>query len=179
MSLTEPNLTIDPPIDASPTLSTDGMNRLDPSARWAMILGNAVGTAILSLFLAGFAIWIGYKADVSILPLLSIGAATFGLMVLASMGYALLSHRHFGYLLREHDLIVQSGVWFRSRRCIPRSKVQHINIDSGPILRSFNLVSVHVFVAGGMGEVAQIPGLPPQAADELRAAVVVDRGDDV
>jgi membrane protein YdbS with pleckstrin-like domain len=93
--------------------------------------------------------------------------------------YSMLRYASWGYVLRELDVVIQSGVWWKVRRCIPRSRVQHVDIASGPLDRAFGLVEVHLFTAGASGAVAQIPGLSPEAAEHLRAALVRSTTDGV
>jgi len=110
-------------------------------------------------------------------PLISLSAGF--ILSLATGLFSILAYRRVGYLLREHDLVVQSGVIFKVRRCIPRSRIQHVDIKQGPIDSAFGIVEVHLFVAGQMGEVASIPGLSPQAAESLKEALLGSQADGV
>jgi hypothetical protein len=148
---------------------------LDPRARLAWMGGSTITWLILGA--------IGIAIEVSVgrslvhvggasLPLIGIGA-TAGLLVL-SLVWAQLAWGRFRFMLSERELTVESGVLWRSRRCIPRSRVQHVDIQSGPIDRALGLVEVHLYVAGGMGPVAQLPGVAPGIAEQLKGALVVD-----
>lgn len=82
------------------------------------------------------------------------------------------SFERWSFLLREHDLVARFGVFFRVRRCVPRLRVQHVDINSGPILRAFGLVELSVYTAGTITAVITIPGLRPERAAELRDALL-------
>ncbi|MCB8932091.1 MAG: PH domain-containing protein [Fimbriimonadaceae bacterium] len=81
------------------------------------------------------------------------------------------------YEVREHDLVLSWGVIWQTRRVVARDRIQHLDINSGPLDRRFGLVQVVVYVAGG--SVGAIPGLTPQEAELLRSVLLAGRGDDV
>lgn len=171
-------------IPASPMTTLpvgEPMRRLHPNAR----LGSLVGTAIVFVFLTlggciaeilltrGARNW-PWPAYLPLISLISGGLLTGYSLVIAYLQYA-----RFGYQLREKDLIIESGVIWRSRRCVPRARLQHVDIDSGPIDRALGIVEVRLYVAGGFGAVAELPGLAPEAAEQLKEALIVAPTDGV
>ena len=76
------------------------------------------------------------------------------------------------WALREDDVLARYGVVFRVARSIPRVRVQHVDVHSGPIDRALGLVEVSLHVAGSAGPVLTIPGLAPAEAEALREALV-------
>lgn len=155
-------------------------DRLHPNARIVWILGGLIGVGILMLVGAGVEFGVLHNRRdwpwPPMIPLMSLCGGV--LLAIASVVASILRFSRFGYQLRDADLVVASGVLWRVRRCIPRARVQHIGIESGPIDRMFGLVNVEVFVAGGMGPVAQIGGLSPEAAEQLKEALIVERAVD-
>lgn len=148
---------------------------LDPRARVAWMIGGAIAWLIFGA--------IGIVIEMSIgngfvrlggLSIPVIGLATTGVLLVLTLVWSQLAYKRFKFMLSERELTVESGVLWRTRRCIPRSRVQHVDIQSGPIDRAIGLVEVHLYVAGGMGPVAQIPGVTPSVAEGLKAALVVD-----
>lgn len=78
----------------------------------------------------------------------------------------------WSWTLREDDVVASWGVVFRVRRSIPRSRVQHVDLASGPVDRALGLVHVSLHVAGAMGPVLDIPGVAPAEAEALREALL-------
>ncbi len=98
------------------------------------------------------------------------------------LGFATLSwwladrqYRAWTYQLRTHDLVMSHGLLWKSRRCVARGRVQHIDINSGPLDRRWGLVQVSIYVAGALGSVGSIPGLTPVEAETLREAILEGR----
>lgn len=158
-------------IGDAPLARFAGPQPLHPAVRWAWLIDAVIGVA-------------GIAAAAASLELLAIGREDLPWPIptgtaLATIAAAalLLTHwaRRYGrwsWQLREHDLEIVSGVWWRVRRCIPRSRVQHVDIQSGPLGRLFGLTEVRLFVAGGMGAVAVIPGLSPATAEMLKEGLL-------
>lgn len=74
--------------------------------------------------------------------------------------------------LRRDDVVARFGVVFRVSRSIPRVRVQHVDLSSGPVDRALGLVEVSLHVAGSAGAVLTIPGLAPAEAEALREALL-------
>ena len=165
-------------------MSLSGFEPLAPGARLLWILHGIVTVGVLTLIGAIVEVSLAHNRNVAWpmpWPRLVPGVALIGggLLLLVVVTAAMLRYARFGYRLSEDDLIVQHGVLWRVRRCVPRPRVQHVDITSGPIDRAFGLVEVHVHVAGGMGAVAAIDGLSPDAAERLKEALIDSRTDGV
>ena len=76
------------------------------------------------------------------------------------------------WALRADDVVARYGVVFRVTRSIPRVRVQHVDVTSGPIDRALGFVQVSLHVAGSAGAVLTIPGLAPAEAETLREALL-------
>ena len=80
-----------------------------------------------------------------------------------------------------------TGLHFRRGRAwrkevlVPRSRVQHLDIERGPIERRFGLATLIVHTAGTRQHALRVPGLEDGDAVALRDALVPDPGrhDDV
>lgn len=83
------------------------------------------------------------------------------------------------YEVTDHEIILSSGVWYQKRRFVPRDRIQHVDITSGPLARKFGLAHVHLYVAGAHGSVGEIPGLTPEEADDLRSMLVETQAEHV
>ena len=84
----------------------------------------------------------------------------------------------FRYTVRDHDLLVQSGVIFRRWSSIPHERIQHVDTRQGPLERIFGLSRLLVFTAAGMSADGSIPGLATADAERLRDQLSRRGGDD-
>ena len=76
------------------------------------------------------------------------------------------------YTLRELDLHYASGLFFKKVVSQPITRIQHIELKRGPIERKVGLATLQVFSAGGEMHTFQIPGLPVDAAQQLRQFIL-------
>jgi membrane protein YdbS with pleckstrin-like domain len=83
-----------------------------------------------------------------------------------------LSFGRMGYALRQHDVSYRKGWFFRSLTSIPFNRVQHCEVEQGPIDRLFTLSTLMVYTAGGSGSDIKIPGLKPETAQQLRNYII-------
>jgi membrane protein YdbS with pleckstrin-like domain len=84
-----------------------------------------------------------------------------------------------GYAVREHDITYRKGWIFRSRTTIPLNRIQHSEINQGPLDRKFNISSLKIFTAGGSASDLVIPGLLPQEAQRLHEFISNETARDV
>jgi uncharacterized protein len=77
------------------------------------------------------------------------------------------------YRLTPETLEMSHGWVWKQRRIVARDRIQHVDINSGPLDRRFGLVQVVVHTAGT--SVGFIPGLCPERADMLRDELMVNR----
>ena len=88
----------------------------------------------------------------------------YGFMILVSFkGY-----EHKGYAMRERDILFKEGWIWRSSTIVPFNRIQHTEIDQGPIERLFGLSKLKIFTAGGSSSDLKIPGLLPDTANRLK-----------
>ena len=100
-----------------------------------------------------------------------IGWFTFlplSIVVLLILFYRLADARYRGWALREHDLIAQSGVWWRTTTTLPIARIQHVESSSGPIERAHNLARLSCYTAGGMTADLVVIALSTDSANRLR-----------
>ena len=74
--------------------------------------------------------------------------------------------------LRDHDIVFRSGLWWHKTVLLPRNRVQHIELSSGPLQRKFGLASLKFYTAGGAAVDLQIDGLSHEQARSLRDHVM-------
>ena len=89
------------------------------------------------------------------------------LVVLQALVLPPLWYRAWSYAVREHDIVIRSGILWRSQRAIPRRRIQHADIQSGPIDRWLGLCALMLYTAGTGVANAGIPGLTREAAERI------------
>lgn len=99
-------------------------------------------------------------------------------IVVAALGLLLpkLLWRSKGYQLREHDLHFRRGLIWHHVTSLPYVRVQHVELESGPIERYFKLATLKFYTAGGGSADMSIPGLPFGTASKIRSYVMARAG---
>ncbi len=109
-----------------------------------------------------------------IIYIVGICCAVYGFLILLSFkGYA-----NKGYAMRERDIIFKQGWIWRSSTIVPFNRIQHTEIDQGPIERMFGLSKLKIFTAGGSSSDLKIPGLLPDTANRLKDYIQIKVGRD-
>lgn len=75
--------------------------------------------------------------------------------------------RSFGYLERDEDLLVRSGIMFQRVVVVPYGRMQLVEMGAGPLDRALGITSVQLHTAAATSN-AVIPGLEPPVAIALR-----------
>lgn len=79
--------------------------------------------------------------------------------------------RALGYLEREEDFVVSSGVMWRKQLVIPYGRMQYVEVNSGPLERRYGLCQLTLNTAGA-GATAHVYGLPEAQGHALRERLV-------
>ncbi len=140
--------------------ATIELNQIDPRTRYFTALGGLF-LALLPLI----PLWVlSIKFDWSLwlLPIYAVLAA--GLVA----RYAVAAHARFGYALLDDGLWLQRGVYWRSCVFVPRERVQHTEVNHGPLDRKMGLAKLVVHTAGLRQQHLIIPGLTDAQAHALR-----------
>jgi len=75
-------------------------------------------------------------------------------------------------------LETRSGRVFQRARLLPLSRLQHVDIESGPLERMFGLAALVLHTAGTHSANIRIPGLEAVEAARLRDHLIEIGGDD-
>lgn len=80
----------------------------------------------------------------------------------------------------DEVLVLRHGVWIRSESWVPYHRVQHIDLEAGPLERRLGLTSLVVRTASAATD-GTVPGLHPDEAAGLRRTILdrAGRGDAV
>lgn len=80
-------------------------------------------------------------------------------------------YRNRGYQISTDRLRVVRGVMFRSDTIVPFGRVQHIDVDQGPIERALGIATLTLHTAGSHNASVSLPGLGHELAVEMREAI--------
>ncbi|GAB2668226.1 PH domain-containing protein [Arenimonas aestuarii] len=135
---------------------------------WGLVIGIAAGVPLavgLDLGLAGKA---GIGLVVALLP-----ALLFALI-------ARIRWRRTHWRLSPGGLRVRRGVVWHKEILVPRSRVQHLDLERGPVERHFGLATLVVHTAGTRMNALRQSGFLDDDAVALRDALLpeTDRNDD-
>ena len=83
-----------------------------------------------------------------------------------------LRYRRLSFVSDSLRLRIRYGVLVHREKIIPVSRLQHVDIDQGPLERWFGLASLTVFTAGGRGATFRVSGLTPSRAEALREQIL-------
>jgi uncharacterized protein len=146
----------------------DPAEALDPRMRLVWTVEGAIASGVLAAAVAlGAAAFAAAGASTAAWSVAIVGAAA----VVASAVFLAwllpsLYHRTFRYEVTELGLYVARGWQWRRWHIVPHARIQTVDVQSGPLLRAFGLVAVHVATASAAGS-TKIPGLAADAADAL------------
>lgn len=85
-----------------------------------------------------------------------------------------LPHRRYaarGHAMSDDRLRVVRGILFHADTVVPFGRVQHIDVDRGPIERYYGLATLQLYTAGSHGDVVSLPGLAHEDALDMREAI--------
>jgi len=132
----------DGPLHGTPT-------RLHPAAVWIW-LGRSLVSLVLFVVVAGM------------VPLL--GAAALVVVVLSQ----LLRYLRFRWRVEGNAVVIDQGFLIRSRRVIPRDRIQSVDMEQGPIHRLLGVMELRIEAVGGRETQGRLVALEPRVAEELR-----------
>ncbi len=139
---------------------------LSTSVRWVWFVGYLIPSLLVTLVVL--------QLDIFVFPTrtgLATSLTIVGLLAF-SVWRTVTRYRHWSWELDETELVIDRGVVFKLTRIIPRVRIQHVDLSSGPVDRLFNLRQLSIYTAGTREADASIPGLTAERAEELRQALI-------
>ena len=165
-----------PPPASAPAPDATHWESLHPRARIG--LRATALAAILPAMVPTLVVLVAWdSARLSFLAKLGVFLLVMGVLATIAWRYADRRHAHTRFALDEAGLRIRRGVLWHSETLIPRSRVQHIDLNRGPLDRRFGLATLKVFTAGTRLASVGLDGLPAERAVELRDALVVTDDD--
>lgn len=86
-------------------------------------------------------------------------------------------YRHTRYRLDDRGIQIRRGVWWKSTVNVPHSRVQHTDVQQGPVERGFGLATLIVHTAGTQHASIPLSGLAHEVALEIRDYLLSEEGD--
>ena len=80
-------------------------------------------------------------------------------------------YRHWGYDMGTDRLRIVRGYMFYRDTVVPFGRIQHIDVDQGPIDRRYGLATLTVHTAGNHNSTVALPGLLHADALAMREAI--------
>jgi membrane protein YdbS with pleckstrin-like domain len=110
--------------------------------------------------------------EMALPPPFTAAITVFVLLLILAFVLPALQYSKWRYAIRQDDVLISYGLIWRVRRCIPRLRIQHVDISSGPFQRMLGIVSLNLFTAGVLGAVGQIPGITGPQAERIREQLI-------
>jgi membrane protein YdbS with pleckstrin-like domain len=169
------------PAAVEAALADGRRRRVDPRfvdlARIGGLIGSGVVLAVGGLGLAFYAT----GAEPRFARLVLLAGLLGGLVVLllaAAWLHPPLQYRHLSWRLSSDGLEIRRGVWFRHEIRVPRARVQHTDVERGPIERRFELATLVVHTAGHRDSEIRLEGLEHATALAVRDYLLAPVGSD-
>jgi membrane protein YdbS with pleckstrin-like domain len=120
--------------------------------------------------------------------LVAIGTGRWLLLLAIALGVVLLVRLGDGWrnryaaqfrcVLLPDGLLVRRGAWWRKESFVPRARIQHTDVDEGPVARRYGIATLKVFTAGSSVSELEVEGLPRADAIALRDRLLGRSGGD-
>lgn len=156
---------------------TGGSERaLDRHVLWIWRVRALVITAALAApaaLLSGVAAAAGVPAAVAVLPALAVLVTGAAIAVVVPQ----LAYSRWRYVVGDDWLELRHGVVVHSRSWVPWFRIQHVDVEQGPIERRLGLVHLVVHTASASTD-ATIPGIAVGEAEQVRSLILSRVGTD-
>lgn len=155
-----------------PSIATLASEPISPKYRVInLVITTCIFTLILSAMTTAYLqTWNPLPEDLAFaFPFIMAGVGLLGTTIFVYHWFADVLIR---FTLREQDLVLHKGLVFKQVICQPILRIQHIDIERGPIQRMAGLATLQVYSAGGSAHTLAIPGLPVEQAETMRQFVL-------
>jgi uncharacterized protein len=131
-----------------------------------------------ALGLMPFLIGAGVLESAQLLPSGIVIVPVLALYVFFAFVVPARKYRHWGYEMGSDRLRIVRGYMFYHDTVVPFGRIQHIDVDQGPIDRRYDLARLTVHTAGNHNSTVALPGLLHVDAlamrEKIRAAIRQD-----
>lgn len=161
---------------APPTL--EAFQPLDPRAirLWRVAAQIAVAVFMIPA-LIGVLVGSYFEPQFAMLMIAGWGVVT-SLWLWFSLWHPPRYYQAWGYRLDDRVLETRSGRLFQTTRLLPLNRLQHVDLQQGPLERRYGLARLELHTAGTENASITIPGLAHEEAVRLRDHLVTLGGTD-
>ena len=150
----------------------EALTKVDPAYKTALRISVAMSAipALVGIAIAETAIHSRFDEAVPIPYGVIIGLAVFAALAIIIR----LPGRRWqarGYNMSTDRLRVVRGILFRSDTVVPFGRVQHIDVDQGPIERFLDIATLTLHTAGNHNASVKLPGLKHEIARSMREEI--------
>lgn len=132
-------------------------------------ISNAIVTLLVSLpFTIGSSVFLDLSWLLRVPVFIILWLLLYGL----THWYTVYWFKAYKYKLTEAGLKIHKGVFWQQQNMVPRNRVQHIDITTGPLERRYELSKLVVHTAGTRNATITLPGLLHEEAAELRQELI-------
>ncbi|RUO20812.1 hypothetical protein CWE08_06845 [Aliidiomarina iranensis] len=110
---------------------------------------------------------------------LAVATAIFVLWITLVLFWAPARCRVTSYALETDVVRFRLGALWHRETAVTHNRLQHLEIERGPVERMLGLSRLKLFTAGGMGSDLTIPGLAPEVAEDIRNNLIAKIRDEV
>ncbi len=75
------------------------------------------------------------------------------------------------FKIAEKNVSFQEGLFYQKETVVPFARIQHIEIDEGPLERFFKIATLSIYTAGDSGRDLKISGLELVRAQEIKSYI--------
>ncbi len=164
------------PPEPSPIAMPAAFQALPRPALQLLRLSMGASIAVVFVAVALGDMGLRYGADVELPWPPLVPAVVIGILgLVAGLWWTGRSYRAWRYSLSPDRLRVEHGVITTRSAVLPRSRVQHVSTERGPLQRWLGLVTLTVHTAGANTPNVSIPHLMDADADAIRQELIDGR----
>ncbi|MFG0285026.1 MAG: PH domain-containing protein [Phycisphaerales bacterium JB039] len=149
------------------------IRRLDPAWITAERISGAIGVAVVT---TGALVALLLAVDDHLLWWLAGWLAAAIAIGALSMVAPVLQYRRASYAVCDLGIEIRRGVLWRRITIVPRSRIQHTDVEQGPIMRRFGLAKLVIHTAGAEHATVPLYGLTMADAVAIRDQLIAQNG---
>jgi hypothetical protein len=150
------------------TNETKESSRMKPLERDYLRIIRWIGLAVCVIFAAVWSVVLGVYFSVQWYWGALAWVLLLALFFLILNAYLKRWYQNYSYQLNDEKLAIKRGVFWRHHISVPVSRVQHVDVNSGPLDRRYHLAKLVVNTAGTHYAQTSLPGLSLTEAHALR-----------